>query len=59
MCRFWGREAIEAYVLGVDDDGTRHFVKDAECRRNAPIATKTRWPRTWHDDWCGEWKPKK
>ena len=56
-CKWWGVE-----------EGRRHTARIADCRISSPaiqstsngIATINRpiWPRTQHDDFCGEWQAK-
>jgi hypothetical protein len=57
-CRFWH------WMLGQQTNET----SEGDCRRNTPLMllgeAKTylgmsgpgAWPRTAHDDWCGEWQ---
>ncbi|ORE90983.1 hypothetical protein [Aurantimonas sp. 22II-16-19i] len=66
-CRFWdtrqvGTEgtAIEHCVSGAEEtlgveieDGTGHA---GLCRRSPPAPKKERWPVTFADDWCGEFR---
>ena len=49
-CRYWSRIAA-----------TNTATDFGECRRRPPRVLdsgESRFPETWHDIWCGKWKPK-
>jgi len=45
-CKYWSRKPDTAYSAYSGEWG--------QCRKSSP--TITMWPKTFGDDWCGEWK---